>query len=174
MSSDQKKLFLNSLPHEIILSELKDAYEREWIRKSNIENKISNNITISGLIVTLLFGFVAFVFPPSNSVPHLQIIILILLVSIILEVICLFLSVIAYRQQDYDFIFSLLDESMLNQYKQSRSLILINSLIDQYRSARKKNAGENNKKVGLINIAQGLLLTGITLVPFPVAIMLFK
>ena len=44
----------------IILDEMKKSYEREFDLKKNLENKATNVITVSGLIVTLLFGFTTF------------------------------------------------------------------------------------------------------------------
>jgi len=78
----------------------------------------------------------------------------------------------ALRQ--YDFLFSLTDQNLLDQYKRSRPIIVVNSLIAQYNDALKKNAGQNDQRVDLINIAQGFLLVGIILIPIPVALMLFK
>jgi hypothetical protein len=83
-------------------------------------------------------------------------------------------SIYAYGLREYDFLFSVIDQNILDQYRGSRPIIVINSLIDQYMNAIRKNSKQNNDRVHLIDIAQGLLLTGITLIAIPVGLMLFN
>jgi hypothetical protein len=46
----------------LLLNEIEKVYERELERKKTLESKATNVITVSGIMVTLLFGFSAFLF----------------------------------------------------------------------------------------------------------------
>ena len=45
-----------------LLNQIEKVYERELERKKTLESKATNVITVSGIMVTLLFGFNAFLF----------------------------------------------------------------------------------------------------------------
>jgi hypothetical protein len=160
------------IEHRTVLDEMKESYEREWARKSILESKANNNITVSGLVVTLLFGFVAFIFPPANAVPNVNTIIQIILGSIVLNVTCLLLSVLAFRMLNYDYVFSTDDKRAVDEYKNSTDFEVINNLIDQYHDAIIRNTKQNDTKSKLVGIGQWLLFFGIVLIPIPVAMLI--
>jgi hypothetical protein len=172
MAADELDKLLNGVSHRTVLDEMKDSYEREWTRKSTLESKANNNITVSGVVITLLFGFVAFIFPHTNGVPNVNAIVQIILGSIILNVICLLLSVLAFRMLNYDYVFSATEKPILAEYKNSTDFEVVNNLIDQYHDAMIKNTKQNDTKSRLIGIAQWFLFAGIVLIPVPVAMLM--
>jgi len=172
MAADELDSLVNGVSYRIVLDEVKDSYERQWTRKTILEGKANNNITVSGVVITLLFGFVAFIYPPGNHVPNVNWIVLIILFSIGLNVICLLLSVLASRIQGYDFVFSTGDKTILQEYKDATQFKAIDSLIDEYHDAMVANTKQNNTKSDLSGLAQWLLLVGIGLIPIPVAMLL--
>jgi hypothetical protein len=153
------------IPNELVLQELKSAYEREWNRKESFENKANHTIAISGTIATLLFGFTAFLF--TNS-PHennfFNVIMIALVSSVSASIISILLSVLASRIQNYAYAIHNID---LKEYKDSTKYIVTNSLINDYYSALQLNADENDKKAKWMRYAHWVLFFSILTILIP-------
>jgi uncharacterized membrane protein YbhN (UPF0104 family) len=133
----------------IILDEVKKSYEREFDLKKNLENKATNVITISGLIVTLLFGFTTFL--SQNSFHPQWFHYVTIFFSAGFAVIALGFSLWALKIRKYVYVSSenreekdYLDDR-ISEYKTCGKDELISRLIDVYMIAIKINTWRNKR-----------------------------
>jgi hypothetical protein len=153
------------IPNELVLQEIKSAYEREWNRKESFESKTNHTITISGTIATLLFGFTTFLFTSlSHENDFFNVIMITLVGSVSSSIVSILLSILASRIQNYAYAIHNID---LKEYKDSTKYIVTNSFINDYYSALQLNANQNDKKAKWIKYAQWVLFFSIFIVLIP-------
>jgi hypothetical protein len=162
--------------HELVLSEIKDAYNKQLELKETLDRKAQTNIQIAGIIITLLFGFSAFIFTIfgqafENKIQVLELIVL----SMIFNLASVLMAVRTLKLRDFQFMFSDLGQGKLKEYISSTKFVAINSLIDDYDNTNRHNIRENRKKANLLRISQETMFIGILIIPIViVAFILIK
>ena len=69
------RILKNEQSHEVILQELKDAYQRQWDLKDSGDKKATSIITISGILTSLLFGFAGFIHNSESTIAYFDVVI---------------------------------------------------------------------------------------------------
>jgi hypothetical protein len=97
IATEVSKTIFNARPDEIILQELKDAYNRQWDLKDSDERKATGIVTISGIITSLLFGFTGFLHNVS-TINYYDLVIFLIGVSVIANALAVLLSILSLKK----------------------------------------------------------------------------
>lgn len=155
-------------PHEVILQELKDAYQRQWDLKDSHERKAISIITIAGILITLLFGFAGFIIRINSASPitHYNLVILFIIISIGANSLTVLLSIISLKMKDYIFLYT--DTFKENKTKEAvlkhsmkPKQELLSDLLIEYSDAINHNAQQNQSKLRWLKVAYWSLFSGI-------------
>lgn len=157
------------------LQELKEQYDKEFDKKSWIENKSSYLITVAGLVVPLLFGF------GTTLIEKIQVsyvffwpISIIVMAGIVLNLLSVLYSVMSFRVMLYSFAMGhdifydnkgKPDTKTINDYKSLKPKEFEDKMIDVYLRCNKHNSEMNLKKAEYIQMSQWLFLAGIGIIP---------
>lgn len=141
---------------EIILNEIKNSYQQELEAKQVLETKAERIITISGIILAILFGFSTINFTNGDNNLISKIGYMGIIVSIILLVVTIWYGFRISKVTKYIFMLSddkkekkLIEES-IEKYEKMSLDNLINSLINDYVVATKYNSWLNSIKEKLL------------------------
>jgi len=178
-------VFLLLSSKDLFLESLKSQYDKEFERKTTLEGKGSNLLTIAGVVSTLIFGFGIFLIDSlDTSYEPLPILILLLILSIVTNIISILFSVLSFRVQGYRYLMpsdsfynedGAFNEEAIEEYSEEQDVgILKDTLIEAHLRCNKHNELANDNKVILIQIAQWFFFAGISTIPFIVGILLLN
>ncbi len=122
----------NERPDEVILQELKDAYDRQWDLKDSTERKATGIVTISGIITSLLFGFAGFLHNNASTITYYNYVIFLVTVSIVANVAAVLFSVMSLKIKDYRFMFTDVNEDAIIKQRLRTKPEVIDTLIREY------------------------------------------
>lgn len=159
---------------DTFLEELNKQHNRENDLKNSLENKSNSLITVSGIIIPLLFGFGIFVIEKILQNYNLRDISEILLVFIIISnisVIGLAIWSSLIRNYKYPFLHSKffdnishINELEVKNYTSSKPNEFNDMLIEAYLKSNKYNFEINEKKAKYIRIGQYIFISSLILV----------
>ena len=115
-----------NLSHEVILQELKDAYQRQWDLKDSHEKKATSIITISGILTSLLFGFAGFIHNSESTIAYFDVVIGFVIISIASNSLAVLFSIISLRMKDYRFVYTdLTNEDIIKETIKPKLEVLV-------------------------------------------------
>jgi|SRR5215204_3117652 len=158
---------------EIFLDELNKQNNRELDLKNSLENKSNSLITVSGIVIPLLFAFGIFVMEKIDRSYHLFWITAgILSFIIILNISSLLLAVWSAKIRHYRYPFShfnffdktnKINVSAIKEYTNSKQNEFNEMLIEAYLKSNKCNFETNEKKAKYIRIGQYIFIGSLIL-----------
>jgi hypothetical protein len=152
--------------HDIVFSEIKDAYNKQFELKESLDRKAQANIQVAGIVITLLFGFSAFILTVFGQSFGIKAHILELtIISMILNTVGVLLAVKTLKLKDFQFMFADLNDGKLTEYLQSSKFVTLNSLIADYHITNDHNIHENKKKAHLLRVSQETIFVGLLVIP---------
>jgi hypothetical protein len=150
---------------DVVLNEMRKSYEVQLDLKQNLESKAKNIITVSGLVVTLLFGFSSFLLKSPIQVEWLNYCYLLTFISIIFSIIALACSLHSLRIREYSFVMSENNlEDIVDKLKTLRIGECLDRLIDSYMFSIKLNTLTNNRIASIITTSHLFLFLAILLI----------
>lgn len=164
----------NTEGKDVLLAEIRKSFETQLDLKKNLESKATNTITVSGLIITLLFGFSTFLLKgPLQSENYYYIPILL---SIILSIIALLCALRSLRITEYSYV--LIDnqvngpklQDVVDQLMRLDNDSRLERLIDSYVASIKINSFQNQRNAGYISVSQTLLFVAILSIGVTIAL----
>ncbi len=159
IASDEVLRLFNERPDEIILQELKDAYNRQWDLKDSDERKATGIVTISGIITSLLFGFTGFLH--NITTITYDYVIFLIGVSVIANALAVLLSILSLRIKNYRFMLTNVKMDIIFGLRAKSKPQVIDELIKEYHEAINDNSRNNESKAKLVKIANWFLFAGI-------------
>ena len=143
----------------IILNEIRNSYQIQFDLKRNLESKATNAITVSGLIITLLFGFSTFLIKGPIQMVWLQYFYVLVLASIILSIIALLYALRSLRIIEYSYV--LVDSYVNGPKLQVVDALMVpdndsalDNLIYSYVASIKINSFQNGRNADYISRSQ--------------------
>lgn len=168
------KILQNERPHELILQELKDAYQRQWDLKDSHEKKATSIITISGILTSLLFGFAGFIHNSESTITYFDIVITFVIISIASNSLAVLFSIISLRMKDYRFVYTdLTNDDIIKEFSKPKIEVLGN-LMGEYNRSTNDNAKQNQSKLKWIKTSSWCLFAGIVSILFVLIIAQLK
>ncbi len=165
----------------IFLNELNKQNSREFDLKNSLENKSNSLITISGIVIPLLFAFGIFVIEKIDRNYSLFIVAVGLLsLIIILNVIAIIFAVLSAKIRNYEYPFlhfnfyddtNKINVNAIKEYTDSEPDKFNELLIEEYLSCNKFNYEINQKKANYIKIGQLIFTISLVLVPILIIIL---
>jgi hypothetical protein len=168
------------------LDELSKQFDRELDLKNSLENKSSYLLTVSGIIIPLIFGFGIFMIEkiPSDYhfLAHVQVILILVLVSNLVSII---FAVMAAKIRDYSFPVlhdkfvkfekkkPIIIETEVKKYSSAKKEVLDEMLIEEYLKSNSHNFNANESKAFYIKSGQTVLLGSLALIPILVYILVY-
>lgn len=155
------RILKNERSHEVILQELKDAYQRQWDLKDSHEKKATSIITISGILTSLLFGFAGFIHNIASTITHFDIVIVFVIISIASNSLAVLFSIIGLRMKDYNFVYTNKTKAKILEETNKPKIIVLGNLMDEYNTSISHNAQQNQSKLKWVKAAYWALFAGI-------------
>jgi len=159
---------------EIFLDELNKQNNRELDLKNSLENKSNSLITVSGIVIPLLFAFSIFIIEKIDRSYHLFWITAgILSCIIILNISSLVFAVWSAKIRHYRYPFThfnffdntdKINVSAIKKYTNSQENEFNEMLIKAYLKSNKRNFETNEKKAKYIRIGQYIFIGSLILV----------
>ena len=160
--------------NEIFLDELNKQNNRELDLKNSLENKSNSLITVSGIVIPLLFAFGIFVIEKiDRSYSLFGVAVIILSFIIILNISSLVLAVWSAKIRHYKYPFThfnffdntnKINVSAIKKYTNSKENEFNEMLIEAYLKSNKRNFEINEKKAKYIRIGQYIFIGSLILV----------
>jgi hypothetical protein len=169
----------NTERKDVILNEVRRSYEIQFDLKRNLESKATNAITVSGIIITLLFGFSTFLIKGPIQIEWLQYYYVTILVSIVLSIIALLYALHSLRITKYCYV--LIDsyvngpklQEVVDDFMMPDNDHGLDDLIYSYVAAIKINSFQNDLNAGYVSRSQTFLLTAIIFIGIAVGLVAF-
>ena len=160
----------------LLLNEIEKVYERELERKKTLESKATNVITVSGIMVTLLFGFSAFLFQAgfdSLLLFHISI-----FASVLSAIIALWLSLYSLKITGYSYVFgedpkcNVHLDDIIEQYKTFPKDKTIARITDSYVVAITENSRFNDDNAKRVRKSQRWLFVSLLIIAIMIGLTL--
>jgi hypothetical protein len=168
---------------DIFLDELNKQNNRELDLKNSLENKSNSLITVSGIVIPLLFAFGIFVIEKiDRGYPLFGVAEALLCLIIVLNIISIVFAVLSAKIRNYAFPFlhfnffdnkAKIDVYAIKEYTDSQPNEFNELLIEEYLSCNKSNFEINEKKAHYIKIGQYIFVVSLVLVPLLVGMVFF-
>ena len=152
-----------------------DKPEREFDLKNSLENKSNSLITVSGIIIPLLFGFGTFLIEKSSiNYPLIDVIKYMLISILVLNIMTIILSIWASKIRNYKYPFlhskffdddCCIQDSVIKKYSDSDADQFSDMLIKEYLKCNKYNYGVNDKKAKYIRAGQIIFIVSLGVIP---------
>ncbi|MFI5423492.1 MAG: hypothetical protein WB587_11525 [Nitrososphaeraceae archaeon] len=168
------RILKNERSHEVILQELKDAYQRQWDLKDSHEKKATSIITISGILTSLLFGFAGFIHNSESIITHFDLVITFVIISIASNSLAVLFSIVSLRMKDYRFLYTDLTDDDIIKETNKPKLEVLGNLMGEYNKSTNHNAEQNQSKLKWIKTSSWFLFAGIVTILFVLIIAQLK
>ena len=166
---------------DIFLDELNKQNNREFDLKNSLENKSNSLITVSGIVIPLLFAFGIFVIEKiDRGYPLFGVAEGLLCFIVILNIIAIVFAVLSAKIRNYEYPFlhfnfyddtDKINTSAIKEYIDSEPNKFNELLIEEYLSCNKSNFEINEKKANYIKIGQCVFIVSLGLIPILIGIL---
>jgi len=167
---------------DLFLTEIKNQNDKDFDLKNSLDSKSNYLIPISGIVISLIFGFAVTLLEKIDTKYELfWTLQILLIITLIFHLSSIFCAVLSFRIRDYRYAFLYLNfykkgkmvDSSIAEYIEADEDDFKDMIIKEYLECNYQNSKNNSNKANWIKIGQYSLLVGLGFLSL-IVIMLFS